>query len=130
MVAAASIALAITINALTYSVMSWRRYRLHSFVAWRKSTYSSAGDCVDMGRTPAGCILIRNSNWPAAGTTVFTQGEMLAFLEGAKAGEFDDLVSRGSAEHSPGRDRSEEENVTEDWSATGRLSLRSMMMLS
>ncbi len=38
-----------------------------------------------------GRIAVRNSH-PDAGTVYFTRAEIHAFLQGAKAGEFDDLT--------------------------------------
>jgi hypothetical protein len=35
---------------------------------------------------------VRNSRFPSAELLVFTRGEIVAFLNGTKDGEFDDLV--------------------------------------
>lgn len=58
---------------------------------WRKSSYSSAGNCVEIAELPDGRIGIRNSNHPSEAATVFTRSEIDAFLRGAKSGEFDDM---------------------------------------
>lgn len=59
---------------------------------WRKSSFSGAngGDCVeiaDLGAT----VLVRNSKRPDAGAITFGRSQLAAFIEGCKAGEFDDL---------------------------------------
>ncbi|MEC3982785.1 DUF397 domain-containing protein [Amycolatopsis sp. H20-H5] len=66
-------------------------------VMWRKSSYSNDGgstgdNCVEAAALPDGRIAIRNSNHPDAGVTYFTRAEMSAWLQGIKAGEFDDLA--------------------------------------
>ncbi|HTE58080.1 MAG TPA: DUF397 domain-containing protein [Verrucomicrobiae bacterium] len=63
---------------------------------WRKSSFSATkgmDNCVEMAQTDSGGIAVRNSNNPEGGMTHFTRDEMLAFLQGAKAGEFDDMVA-------------------------------------
>jgi hypothetical protein len=59
---------------------------------WRKSSYSAEGACVEVAPLPDGDIAVRNSKHPTRGMTVFTRDEMAAFLQGAKAGEFDDMT--------------------------------------
>ena len=59
--------------------------------SWRKSSYSSAGNCVEVAELPGGRIGVRNSNHPLDAVAVFTRSEIDAFLQGVKAGEFDDL---------------------------------------
>jgi hypothetical protein len=59
---------------------------------WRKSTYSDQnGQCVELA-PDNGLVAVRDSKDPQGPTLGFTRGEMLAFIQGAKAGEFDDLV--------------------------------------
>lgn len=59
---------------------------------WRKSTYSGQnGSCVELAPVSGG-VIVRNSNRIEDGTLTFTRAELAAFLDGAKAGEFDDLV--------------------------------------
>jgi hypothetical protein len=41
---------------------------------------------------PSGYIALRNSNHPEEGTVLFTRAEMNAWIQGVKAGEFDDLT--------------------------------------
>jgi hypothetical protein len=62
-------------------------------VEWRKSTRSGpvSDNCVQLA--PAGDVVaIRDSKNPGFGALVFDRDEMRAFVEGAKAGEFDDLI--------------------------------------
>lgn len=60
---------------------------------WRKSTFSGQnGECVEVAQLPDGTTLVRNSNAPDEGSLAFTRAEMRAWLEGCKAGEFDDLI--------------------------------------
>lgn len=59
---------------------------------WRKSSFSGAnGNCVELAAAGDG-VAMRNSKRPEDGATMFTRAELSAFLLGAKAGEFDDLV--------------------------------------
>lgn len=59
---------------------------------WRKSSYSGAnGDCVEVADTGNG-VAVRHSKEPNQGTLVYTRAELAAFIEGCKAGEFDDLA--------------------------------------
>lgn len=62
-------------------------------IMWRKSTFSGQnGECVELAQLPDGTIFVRNSNHPDAGTLAFTRAELTAWLQGCKAGEFDDLT--------------------------------------
>jgi Domain of unknown function (DUF397) len=61
-------------------------------LSWRKSSYSTEGNCVEVAPFPDGNIAIRNSKHPTSGVTVFTRDEMAAFLQGVKAGEFDNMT--------------------------------------
>ena len=62
-------------------------------VTWRKSTKSNpSGSCVEVGALPDGEIAVRNSRHPSDPALVYTRAEIAAFLAGAKAGEFDDLM--------------------------------------
>lgn len=65
----------------------------HSTLTWRKSSFSNAGgNCVETAALDNGHIAVRNSNYPDAGVVYFTPGEMSAWINGCKAGEFDDLA--------------------------------------
>ncbi|AOS63310.1 DUF397 domain-containing protein [Actinoalloteichus hymeniacidonis] len=64
---------------------------------WRKSSFSGGGgtgggNCVEAAALPDGRIAIRNSKNPDDGTAYFTRTEIHAWLQGIKAGEFDDLA--------------------------------------
>jgi hypothetical protein len=62
-------------------------------VSWRKSVASNPnGDCVELALLPAGGVAVRNSRGPHGAALIYTRAEIAAFLQGAKAGEFDDLV--------------------------------------
>lgn len=59
---------------------------------WRKSTFSTSGnDCVELAQGDD-AILLRDSKHPEQGHFTFTRAELAAFIAGAKAGEFDDMV--------------------------------------
>jgi hypothetical protein len=61
-------------------------------LSWRKSSHSGETNCVEMAALPDGNIAVRNSKHPTLGVTIFTRSEIDAFLQGAKAGEFDDMA--------------------------------------
>ena len=66
---------------------------LLGLLTWRKSAASNPnGDCVELAPLPAGGVAVRNSRAPAGTALIYTRAEIEAFLLGAKAGEFDDLV--------------------------------------
>ncbi|WP_282777311.1 MULTISPECIES: DUF397 domain-containing protein [unclassified Nocardia] len=60
-------------------------------LAWRKSSFTDRETCVEVAATKH-LVLIRNSNAPEAGTVAFDRAEFTAWLQGCKAGEFDDLA--------------------------------------
>jgi len=59
---------------------------------WRKSTFSDQTNCVEIGELADGRIGIRSSRHPEHPLADFTRDEIVAFLRGVKAGEFDDLI--------------------------------------
>ena len=65
-------------------------------VEWRRSSRCKTPDrpveCVEIARLPDGGVLIRNSRRVDDLPVMFTPGEMSSFLQGVKAGEFDDLI--------------------------------------
>lgn len=64
-----------------------------STVRWIKSTASNAtGQCVETASIKEGEILVRNSRDPEGPILAFTKAEWIAFIAGAKAGEFDAIV--------------------------------------
>jgi hypothetical protein len=65
----------------------------HPAATWRKSTFSGQnGDCIELAPTVGG-VLMRDSKDPHGPRLRFTRAELAAFLDGAKAGEFDDLTA-------------------------------------
>jgi hypothetical protein len=60
-------------------------------LSWRKSTWSGTGNCVEIAKFGPD-LLVRDSKNATGPFLVFTKIELHAFLAGAKAGEFDDLV--------------------------------------
>lgn len=57
---------------------------------WRKSSHSGAvGNCVEVAPLPSGAMAIRHSRDPGGPALIFTHAEFVAFLGGAKDGEFD-----------------------------------------
>ena len=62
-------------------------------VNWRKSQASNPrGDCVELAKLAGGAVAVRHSRNPSGPALVYTSAEIAAFLDGAKAGEFDDLA--------------------------------------
>jgi hypothetical protein len=63
-----------------------------SFLVWRKAQLSlNNGSCVEVASV-AGNIALRDSKDPSGHMLLYTPAEWDAFLDGAKKGEFDDLV--------------------------------------
>jgi Domain of unknown function (DUF397) len=60
-------------------------------LSWRKSTWSGTGNCVEVAWSGTN-RLVRDSKDPTGPVLVFTKPEWHAFLAGAKAGQFDDIV--------------------------------------
>lgn len=56
---------------------------------FRKSSFSTAGSCVEVRRLPDGRIALRDSKDTTLPPHHFTPTEWLAFLAGVRAGEFD-----------------------------------------
>jgi len=59
--------------------------------AWRKSTFSTDANCVELAVLADGRIAARNSKAPEAGAVFFTREEIDAFFQGVVSGEFDDF---------------------------------------
>jgi hypothetical protein len=65
-----------------------------SAIHWRISSFSgNNGTCVEVAALPNGHIAVRNSSHPDGTVTLFTRTEMNHWINGIKAGEFDDLIS-------------------------------------
>jgi Domain of unknown function (DUF397) len=65
-----------------------------STVAWRKSTFCSSNSCVEVGLVDSQ-IVVRNSRESDGPVVRFTGAEWIAFLDGARRGEFD-LIPSGT----------------------------------
>lgn len=62
-------------------------------LSWRKSERSNpSGNCVELAELDRGSIAVRNSRFLEGPVLVYTREEIAAFLEGVKAGDFDDLI--------------------------------------
>lgn len=60
---------------------------------WRKAAASGGnGACVELAPGGSGAVFLRDSKDPHGAVLTFTRKEIAAFLDGAKAGEFDDLT--------------------------------------
>ena len=67
--------------------------RVEASGVWRKSTRSNgSGDCVEVAPLQDGGVGVRDSKDQAGPVLRFTVSEFKAFIEGAKAGEFDHLA--------------------------------------
>jgi hypothetical protein len=63
-------------------------------IPWRISSFSgNNGTCVEVAALPDGHIAVRNSTHPDGAVALFTRVEMNQWINGIKAGEFDDLIS-------------------------------------
>lgn len=62
---------------------------------WRTSSFTDRGNCVAVARLDDGRVALRNSNHPEAGMLVLAPSALRAWIEGLKAGEFDDLRAPG-----------------------------------
>lgn len=64
-----------------------------SGVTWQKASASNSFDnCVEFARLLGGEVAVRNSRFPGGPALVFTPDEVIAFLDGAKKGEFDGMT--------------------------------------
>ncbi|MFD4117531.1 DUF397 domain-containing protein [Streptomyces niveus] len=62
-------------------------------VAWVKARASMGdGNCVEVAELSGGELAMRNSRFPEGPALVFTRKEMAAFVDGAKAAEFDRMT--------------------------------------
>jgi hypothetical protein len=64
---------------------------------WRKSSFSNGtgngGACVELAPLPDGGVAMRNSTLGDTSPVIhYTKAELRAFILGAQAGEFDDLI--------------------------------------
>ncbi|MGW4033421.1 DUF397 domain-containing protein [Streptomyces sp. NPDC004838] len=62
-------------------------------VTWTKSSHSNAtGNCVELAALPDGSVAIRNSRDPQGPALIYTREEMVAFVAGARGGDFDSVI--------------------------------------
>lgn len=60
---------------------------------WRKSRHSNPnGSCVEVAGPLDGMLAIRNSRDPMGPALLYSADGIAAFIRGAKAGEFDELI--------------------------------------
>lgn len=57
-------------------------------IEYKVSSFCSFGNCVEVGRSPEGAVMVRDTKDRAQELT-FTDEEWVAFVAGVKAGEFD-----------------------------------------
>jgi hypothetical protein len=57
------------------------------FLVWTKSTASGSSGCVEVARAGE-MVLVRDSKNPSESALKFSEAEWMAFLVGARAGEF------------------------------------------
>ncbi len=60
-----------------------------SAVEYKISSYCSFGNCVEVGRSPEGTVVVRDTKDRAQAPLTFTNEAWVAFVAGVKAGEFD-----------------------------------------
>jgi hypothetical protein len=58
-------------------------------IEFRTSSFCDLGSCVEVGRTPDGAFLVRDTKNRERGWLEFTREEWAAFVTGVKAGEFE-----------------------------------------
>ena len=61
----------------------------HGDLHWFKSSFSAAGNCVEVAHLPGGGVAVRDSKDRAKAAHVYARAEWAAFLAGDKNGEFD-----------------------------------------
>jgi hypothetical protein len=69
---------------------------LPSSLVWKKSVRSgpNGGNCVELAALPGGEeIAVRNSRFPEGPALIYTVAEIEALVQGAKDGEFDDMIA-------------------------------------
>jgi hypothetical protein len=60
---------------------------------WRKPWSDNGGACLEAKKLPGGRVALRQSTDPASPALILEAGEIRAFIEGAKAGLADDLLT-------------------------------------
>lgn len=59
---------------------------------WHKSSFSGVNGCLEVARLSPGHLALRDSKNPAQGYFVYNAHEWHSFLQGVRAGEFDDVL--------------------------------------
>jgi len=79
-----------TAGCSTLVVGTARTPRKAPVIEYQISSYCNGGGCVEVGRTPGGPVVVRDSKDPERrASLVFTAEEWAAFVAGVKNGEFD-----------------------------------------
>jgi Domain of unknown function (DUF397) len=60
---------------------------------WRKPWSDNGGSCLEAKKLPGGRIALRQSTDPASPALILDPAEIRAFIDGAKAGLADDLLT-------------------------------------
>lgn len=61
-------------------------------IEFRTSSFCSLGDCVEVGQSPDGSVIVRDTkDAQRSQSLTFSRDEWVAFLAGARAGEFDPM---------------------------------------
>ena len=60
---------------------------------WTKPWSDNGGDCLEAKKLPGGQVALRQSTDPAGPALILEPNEIRAFIDGAKAGLADDLLS-------------------------------------
>ena len=58
-------------------------------IEYKVSSFCSFGNCVEVGRSPEGTVVVRDTKDRGQEALTFTDEEWVAFVAGVKAGEFD-----------------------------------------
>ena len=58
-------------------------------VRWTVSSFCDYGSCVEVGRLTDGRVAVRDTKDRSQQALIFTAAEWMAFMAGARAGEFD-----------------------------------------
>jgi len=60
--------------------------------SWRRSTFCGPSGCVEVAPLGRGLVAVRDSKVDEGPVLVYTPDEWIAFIEGVKAGEFDEVA--------------------------------------
>jgi len=60
---------------------------------WRKPWSDNGGDCLEAKKLPGGRVALRQSTDPEGPSLILEHNEIRAFINGAKAGLADDLLT-------------------------------------